>query len=112
MKGGTMSFYKDLLKYAGDEKILSIVIGEMGWSDYNDEEKPPYKHIIGKLLSIEEAKEYLDYYCSYGFGAPEHHAICAWTSTLIIFTTQYDGATGFESFPRNPTEYVPDMPGG
>ena len=59
-----MSFYKDLLKYAGDEKILSMVIGEMGWSDYNVEEKPPYKHIIGKLLSIEEAKEYLDYYCS------------------------------------------------
>lgn len=108
-----MTFAQDIQAEAGAEAIEGIVIGEMGWSgDYNAEGKPPWKHVAGKLISWAEARPLLDYEYDPGYGAPDCQAICAWTSTRVLFVSQYDGSTGLESMPRNPGDCAPSMPGG
>ena len=105
-------FSQDILEVAGDEVIEAIVIGNMGWGDYNSEGKPNYQEIIGKVLSWQEALQYLDYEYNDGFGAPDCHAVTAWTANKVIFVWQYDGSTGVTSVPRNPIAHMPEMPGG
>lgn len=107
------NFKNDILKVAGDEPIESIVIGEMGWNTgYNSGGKPAWSDVIGKILTWEKAMPYLDYEYSDDYGAPDCQAIAAWTKTRVLFVSQYDGSTSIESIYRNPTEYLPEMPGG
>jgi hypothetical protein len=106
------NFKQDILEIAGDEPIEAIVIGEMGWSNYNEKGKPNWKDIKGKLLPWHDAIPYLDYEYDTGFGAPDCQAINAWTASKVIFVIQYDGATMIESVPRNPIPHIPEMPGG
>lgn len=98
---------------AGGEQIVGIVIGEMGWGDYGSAEVPAYQSIPkGKLLSWDEAKEYLDYDFDSGYGAPGCQAVYAWTANKVIAIGQYDGATWPYSIPRNPIDVMPKMEGG
>ena len=106
------NFKEDILEEAGNEVIESIVIGDMGRNDYNDDGKPNYKDVNGKVLSWSDASPILDYEYDRGFGAPDCQAITAWTKSKVIFVYQYDGATGVVSVPRNPIEHNPNMPGG
>jgi len=105
---------KWLLEVAENEPIEAVVIGEMGWGDYNSENVPNYdSHPRGKVLSWEEAKPLLDYEFSRGFGAPECEAVWAYTKSWIIAIGQYDGSTWPYRIPRNPTEGImPLMEGG
>jgi hypothetical protein len=105
-------FKDDILEVTDDEPIIAIVIGEMGWSNYQEEGKPEWKHIVGKLISWKEAEPFLDYEYDTGYGAPDCQAIYAWTQNWIIFVTQYDGATWVSRIPRNPINCIPGMPGG
>ena len=106
-------FASDIRRAAWGERIEGIVIGNMGWrDDYNAEGKPPYKHLIGKLITWEEAKPILDYYYDTGYGAPDCQAIYAWTPTKVILVIQHDGATSVVSVPRNPKAVIPEMFGG
>lgn len=107
------NFKQDILEEAGDEKIEAIVIGKMGWGDYGKDRVPNYDQMKkNEILSWEEAAPFLDYSYSTGYGAPECNAIVAWTSTRVIYVSQYDGSTSIESVPRNPTAHEPRMPGG
>ena len=107
------NFAQDILNKTNGEMIEGIVIGEMGWVDYNDKGKPEYKKSIGKLLSWEEAIPILDYEYNNGFGAPDCQAITAWTKNRVIFVSEYDGSTTICHIPRNPVAHMPDMmPGG
>ena len=105
---------------AEGEEILGVVIGEFGWSDgwgkqgYEEEKCPkqiPWEK-RGIVLPWGEARELLDYEFYNGYGAPECHAVYAWTKTKVIFVGTYDGKTWIESVPRNPTECHPHMVGG
>lgn len=107
-----MTFKDNILEVAGKEEIIAIVIGEMGWEDYNDKGKPEYKSVIGKLLTWKEAAPILDYSYNTGYGAPDCQAVIAWTETKVIFVVQYDGSTSIHSVPRNPVSHIPCMPGG
>lgn len=99
--------------YSDGEEVEAIVIGEMGWGNYNSKNNPHYSEIpIGKVLSFKEAKKYLDYEFDCGYGAPNCNAIYAYTKTWVMAISQYDGATGMFRIPRNPQEIVPEMPGG
>lgn len=107
------TFADDIEEEAGDEPIEAIVIGNMGWSDYNTEINPRFADVPqGKVLSWEAARPLLDFPYSTGYGAPECHAIYAWTATRVLFVSQYDGSTCLQSVPRNPIETTPEMPGG
>jgi len=98
---------------AGDEQIEGVVIGELGWGDYGAEDVPNYaEQPRGKLLSWDDAKKWIDYDFSSGYGHPECNAIYVWTESRIIFVGQYDGATFPIWLPRNPIDIMPDMPGG
>lgn len=119
MNTETRTFAGDLLEVAGDEPIEAVVIGGFGWGSFNDEDpygadrierKAPVRK--GVVLTWAEAEPMLDYEYSIGFGAPECDAVWAWTPTRVLFVSQYDGATGVESVPRNPVDGEPDMPGG
>uniref|UniRef100_A0A6H2A6U1 Uncharacterized protein n=1 Tax=viral metagenome TaxID=1070528 RepID=A0A6H2A6U1_9ZZZZ len=98
---------------AEGEEIEAIVIGEMGWGDYNSDTVPNYDNIPkGKILTWEEAKQFIDYNFDIGYGAPKCNAIIAWTKSKVITIGQYDGATWPYSLPRNPVDTLPTMEGG
>ena len=102
-----------ILDESGKEKILGVVIGEMGWGSFNDQKVPNYaKQPKGKVLTWKKATPWLDYEFSSGYGAPECNAVYAWTKTKVIAIGQYDGATWAYSLPRNPTDIMPNMEGG
>lgn len=96
---------------AGGEAIEGIVIGEFGWDSYGlREDHPPVR--TGVVLTWDEARPMLDYAYDAGYGAPDCHAVWAWTASRVLFVVQYDGSTGVQWVPRNPTSGDPDMPGG
>lgn len=98
---------------AGGELVEAVVIGEMGWGDYGKERVPNYaEQPKGVLLSWEEAKRWLNYDFSDGYGAPECNAVFVWTTNKVMWVTQYDGSTCMNSAPRNPVAVMPHMPGG
>lgn len=97
----------------GAERIEAVVIGNMGWTDYNTEYVPNFdSQPREKVLSWDEARKWLDYDWHSGFGAPKCNAVYVWTPTSVIFITQYDGSTNIHSVPRNPVDCEPYMPGG
>lgn len=106
-----MTFAEDLERQA-IEPIEKVIIGEMGWNNYGEEGKEIPKSKKGKVLSWEEARPMLDYDYYTGYGAPDCHAVYAYTKSYVIFVSQYDGATGIESIPRKPVKCDPSMPGG
>jgi hypothetical protein len=104
------TFREDIKSAAGGEKIIGIVIGDMGWGNYNSEGKPAW--VKGELLKWKDTKEMLDYEYDDGYGSPDCQAITAWTKTKVIFVVQYDGSTSVWAIPRNPIAHMPEMPGG
>lgn len=108
-----MPTFKDaILEEVGKETIEAIVIGEFGWHGYRNDGKPAYKHVIGKLLSWEEASPILDYEYESGHGATGAcQAITAWTPDHVYFIGTYDGRTWVDCVPRNPLAYIPSMVG-
>lgn len=106
----------EYLKYMGETEadIEGVVIGGMGWgSDYNSEGIPDFKaQPRNTVISWDEARPWLEYTYSSGYGAPECNAIYIWTSGHVYFVSQYDGATSLCEVPRNPIDCSPDMPGG
>ena len=95
----------DLLRAANGEKIEAVVVGCApddldGW----DQTYPP--------MSWDEAAPLLDYEFDSGFGCVECHAVYAWTASLVLFVTNYDGHTYVNFIPRNPQDCTPHMPGG
>ena len=114
------NFADNILAEADGEKIESVVIGPFGWGyDLDDEE--PYgmddkqrvdRIHLGKPLSWRRVADLLDYEYTTSFGAPNCHAIWAWTASRVIFVSTYDGSTSVTSVPRNPRDGTPSMPGG
>jgi len=111
------NFKQDILDIVGDESIEGIVIGLYGWGgDYpcgygeGPNVVPADKMCV--VLSAKEALPWLDYEYSTGFGAPECHAVYAWTTTKVIHVSQYNGSTRLVALPRNPIDCMPLMSGG
>ena len=104
-----MNFAQDILDEAGDEQIEGIVIGNYSTSTYYHEDEPKNVPRRGVMLTWNEAFPYLDYEYDNGFGTAECHAITAWTTTKVIFVSEYDGATCVVSIPRHPTKHEPAM---
>ena len=109
-----MNAFKDLIKYMEkDESIEAIVFGPWGWDGFEETTEFVPKKRQGIVLTIDEAKNYMKgwtFEC--GFGAPLCYATYIWTNKRVIWVTQYDGSTTLCSAPRNPTNTIPDMPGG
>lgn len=102
-----------ILNAAEGQNVEAVVIGEMGWGDYNSENVPNYdKCPKGVVLKWEDALPFLKYKFYHGYGSPGCQAIYAWTKSWVIFIAQYDGATSPHRVPRNPIDIMPTMPGG
>ncbi len=109
------NFRNDISAAAGDEAILAIVVGDMGWRDYNTDCVPRWeelKALRGQVLSWDVAAPLLDFDYDTGYGAPSCPCITAWTENYVLFVSQYDGATCLECVPRNPVAHEPSMPVG
>ena len=102
-----------ILKSADGEPVEAVVLGEMGWGDYNSENVPNYEQQPrNKVLTWEEALPWISYNFDSGYGAPGCNAAYAWTKTKVIFVSTYDGSTRPCVIPRHPVDCVPSMPGG
>lgn len=118
-----MTFAEDLEREAADlgEVITKVVIGGFGWSHGEPDDKA-YGIDDSKVipedqkrrpLSWEKARPLLDYAYSTGYGAPDCHAVWAYTAHYVLFVVQYDGSTAIHAIPRSPTKgLAPEMPGG
>jgi hypothetical protein len=105
-----MTYAEDIETFIEGQTVRFVVIGDMGWSGYREDSKPEVKKNVVQTWA--EARESLNYDYDTGFGAPDCHAIAAYTENYVIMCYQYDGATGLFSVPRNPTAETPEMPGG
>lgn len=98
--------------------IIACVIGESAWgglyglADFVGDPEGGAPWPIGKVISWEEARPFLDHDYDRGYGAPDCPAIYAWTEAAVLFVSQYDGATSLNRVPRSPEDGLPIMPGG
>ena len=109
-----MTFARDIEEAAG-EPIESVVIGDFGWGGYGADERDEFVEgdlWRGRVLPWDDARPLLDYAYHTGFGAPDCHAITAWSEHWVLWVTQYDGSTRVNRAPRNPVDHDPEMPGG
>jgi len=107
------TYADDILAAAGGESILAVVIGEMGWTHYgNDERHAPGLARKGEVLTWFEAKPLLSYSYDDGYGAPDCQAVVAWTENRVITTETYDGSTSVVWMHRDPVPHLPEMGGG
>lgn len=90
-----------------DSPLLFAVIGR----HYNARYSDPSPEWMGKLLPWSEARPYLDYQYDNGFGSAECHPVYAWTEMRVLFVHEYDGATGVDWLPRQPSAGVPEFGG-
>ena len=112
------TFWEALLEVVTDggeaeDDIAAVVIGHYGWGSDEEEEtlaKVP-DAMKGVMLTAGQAKPLLSYEYDSSFGAPKCHAVYLWTSTRVIFVSQYDGSTSIEAVPRLPNDCWPKMPG-
>lgn len=125
-----MSAYDDIISILEEgESVEGIVFGPFGWGrvpqdgetwDYGygepgeetGEEPPVPFDMRGKVLTLEEARPYMQgwsFYC--GHGAPECYSAYIWTNKRIFWVSEYDGATKLDYMPRNPTDCMPVMSG-
>lgn len=97
-----------VLDAANGAEIEAVVIGEFGYADDGGNADA----VMGKVISWDEAKRYLDYEFDSGYGGVSCHAICVWTADKVFGVSQYDGSTSLFSVQRNPVAHMPTMPGG
>ena len=115
------SMYEALLKIAEGEPIEAVVIGEYindvelygycdpNWrEDYDDVIAGYSKMPIGQLLTLDEARPYLE---AFTIDSSYVLAIGAWTAKSCIYSAEYDSGHWLMKMPRNPTAYVPTKAG-
>lgn len=101
------------------ERPLWCVIARAGIDDcsYDPEDSDPRDKAIpverrGVILSWQEARAYLDYSYSDGFGSVDCHAVWVWSATAVAVVRAYDGTTEVRVVPRAPMECEPFAIGG
>jgi hypothetical protein len=86
-------------KRHGDDGPIIAAVVRVGDS-YDDDD--------GEVMPM--ADEHWDREFDSGFGCKEGYPVTAWTTERVYFPTEYDGAEGVASAPRNPcgevTEHV------
>jgi len=82
------------------ELIAESMLGK-DWSD-----EPGRKHPVdpGPIIACTLSEAALDERFDAGFGAAEGKPFTAWTAARVYFPTEYDGAEGVGSAPRNPCD--------
>lgn len=98
------NYCDDIEKETKDEKIEAIVIGH--WQNYGGDDPIPDDK-LNVILSWDDAKKLLEYGYYDGYGGVDCHPVVIWTTDNVIIPTEYDGATGFRSAPRNPIDMEP-----
>lgn len=91
-----------------DGPIIGAVIGPDDRKHFAERSNRP---LYGKLISWDVARPVLDYEYDNGYDGADCHAVYAWTETQVLFVSEYDGATGINSIPRNPTACEPSFGG-
>ena len=92
-----MTFADDLLKAAGDEPIVQVVIGDARVA--GDARHAPGLARQGELLTWDEARPLL----------ADCQAVYVWTATRVLFLVKYDDDTWISAAPRDPTAVIPVM---
>lgn len=104
------TFWKEIVDYARGEKIEAAIIGSE--CDYGGPYVPRLRpRFLNVVLTPRRAKELLSYKGGCLNGAVSCHPVYIYTTTRVLFVTQYDGHTTFNSVPRNPMNVKVVMPG-
>jgi hypothetical protein len=106
------NFLNDIENALNGETPEAIAIGGYGGYCSDDSDPVPETKTNKPLPWNEEVKGWLNYEYSAGYGGEECHPIYIWTKTRLLLVSCYDGSTGVESIPRNPTEEEPMFIGG
>jgi len=111
----TENMRSEILKIAGGEEIIGIVIGYsplMNDPRYNacwDGLPKEYKTVKkNKVITWQEAEAVLGYEHS---RMSPYFNITAWTKDNVIFSINYDDFTIYGKQPRNPINHIPHRSG-
>lgn len=109
---------------ADGESFEAVVIGPMFMGASMDENQkkwpaiPAPKWFVnyfeqprGEILTWEQAIPWISYVFCINGGADYCNAITAWTKSWVIGVAQSDGTPSPFRVPRNPINYMPEMPG-
>lgn len=83
---------------AGDERVECCVVGEGGYDDESRWDLPR-----NRLLPWAAARAGLDHRWDTGFGGVDCPPVFAWSKSRLVVVHEYDGATGVDWYPRDPT---------
>jgi len=94
---------------ATDEEPTHVVFGHQYWSLA---EKWP-EVVSNALVPMEELPDsLLDREFDDGFGGNNSPDLCAWSTSWVLFSDNYDGAESLCYVPRHPVAHEPMRPGG
>lgn len=99
---------------ADGEQIEAVMIGPVGgWCPGFLSDDAIDAGVVGKVLTLDEARPWLERKFDDGYGSAECNSLAAYTKTWIISVNKYDGSTSPFRLARNPFEgFEPPMPGG
>jgi len=89
------------------EPILAVVVGKhdnAGWD-------APLQAGENTILSRDAGLAKVDQEYNNGFGGADCFPLWAWTESRVFFVAEYDGATGLNFVPRDPTPGAPSFSG-
>jgi len=104
--------YTELLsKLQEGEHVEAIVFGDWGHDgDYEPRPRPVPREKRGKILSLEEAKPFMDGWtlCN-ASTSPLYYATCIWTNRRVLWVEECDDSyyTVLCSILRHPVEHMP-----
>ena len=93
-------FTQHVMEIEGREASVAVEAVARGGGEYGD---PP---AVGRILSFDEAKEFLSNKFNDGFGSIGCHYSVMWTAARVYYTHEYDGAVTIHSVPRHPTHDI------
>lgn len=93
------------------ETIEAIVVGQHDKDPdrYSSKRVKPADEDV--VLSREAGLTKLDQEYDSGYGGADCFPMYAWTKSWVYFIGEYDGATGLNAVPRNPSECSPQFSG-
>ena len=103
IKDWLLSFEKNI-----NETIESIVVGPHYNDRWNEPDRRP-EHQRDVPISRDEGLALVNIEFDNGYGGADCFPVYAWTPNFIFAISEYDGATGYHTIPRNPVASEPEF---
>lgn len=100
-----INFWEEILAAVGDDTIKKIAIDK--FDTFIEERQLEIDQLqkdmpIGVPMDFEEAKQYLNYEHSMGYGTQDCNNVYIWGKKFTYYLHEYDGATWVQHVPAKP----------